>query len=138
MKTPKTFLNNYIKEITVFLILSIIYYIWFPYDFLYNYKSIFYEYGEKSISYDYYIFKFIRSIVFVTFSFIPYFILQISYSIYLKLKHRSNFKLVKLNTLFLIVPIIFYSLSFYGFHTTKNEHLESINEFNKSIYKPEK
>ena len=138
MKTPKTFLNNYIKEITVFLTLSIIYFIWFPYDFLYNYKSIFYEYGEKSISYDYYIFKFIRSIVFVTFSFIPYFILQTIYSLYIKLKNRCDFKFIKLNTLFLILPIIFYSLSFYGIYTMKNEHIESINEFNKSISKPEK
>ena len=138
MKTPKTFLNNHIKEITVFLTLSIIYFIWFPYDFLYNYKSIFYEYGEKLISYDYYIFKFIRSIVFVTFSFIPYFILQTIYSLYIKLKNRCDFKFIKLNTLFLILPIIFYSLSFYGIYTMKNEHIESINEFNKSISKPEK
>ena len=138
MRKFNTFLNNHTSIVITFLIFSVIYYLWFPYDFLYNYKSVFYQYGEKSINYDYYIYKFIRCIIFVTTSFLPYFLIQLSYSLYIKLKNRSNFKFIKLNNLFLILPVIFYSLSFYGFHTTKNEHLESINEFNKSIYKPEK
>lgn len=123
------YINDNFKTVITFVILSIIYYVFFPYDFLYDYNSNLFPEGRKIITESYYPKKVFNSISFVFIMFIPYFIIQILYSLFLRFKNQTGFKLIKLNVILLVIPIILYSISFYGTLIMKEEFIKSTTEF---------
>ena len=131
MKKINKYLSDNFSTVITFVFLCFVYYLFLPYDFLYDFKSNFFPYGKKFITQQYYPQKVLRIVLFVISSFIPYFLIQIFYSLFVKFTNKSSFKLVKLNNFFLIIPIILCSVSLYGLMIMKDDFIKSTLEFRK-------
>jgi hypothetical protein len=120
------FLNTYFTNIVVIVLMYFSYLIFYPFDFINDYKTINYVLGRRQLSQGYNFEKTFTGFVFLFKSFFPYFIIQFVWSFVHSTRNKISFRVIKLNSWFLLIPVFLCLLSLYGLNVLKSEFIEGI------------